>query len=178
MRSYKANNSRGSRQPFCKVCKDAGMSEKMYTSHYVRDIPGPKGIVVCPTLLKTKCRRCSRTGHTRSRCPLNAPKERRQSRTTRVQAVDTDGFVKVSTKLKAVDPTPVVSALGVDNSFSNLLDSDDDDDDVDSSSSSQQSRTTNDVPSSDKIDFDLREAGLDYTPVSGRLWADESDDED
>ena len=54
--------------PFCKVCCDAGRPEKEYTSHYVKDQPGPQGKVICPTLLNQACRICNKTGHTSSYC--------------------------------------------------------------------------------------------------------------
>ena len=54
--------------PFCKVCRDAGRPEKEYTSHYVKDQPGPQGKVICPTLLNQACRICNKTGHTSSYC--------------------------------------------------------------------------------------------------------------
>ncbi len=55
--------------PFCKVCRDAGRPEKEYTSHYVKDQPGPQGKIICPTLLNQACRICGKTGHTSSYCP-------------------------------------------------------------------------------------------------------------
>ena len=54
--------------PYCKVCRDAGRPESEYTSHYVKDQPGPEGKVVCPTLLNQACRICKNTGHTSSYC--------------------------------------------------------------------------------------------------------------
>jgi hypothetical protein len=54
---------------FCKVCKDAGKKETEYTSHWVRDAPGPNGKVVCPTLLSTKCKYCKAQGHIVKYCP-------------------------------------------------------------------------------------------------------------
>jgi hypothetical protein len=54
---------------FCKVCQDAGKSESEYTSHFVRDSPGPNGKVICPTLLSQKCRGCGVNGHTYKYCP-------------------------------------------------------------------------------------------------------------
>ena len=54
---------------FCKVCKDAGKNETEYTSHWVRDAPGPNGKVVCPTLLSTHCKYCKETGHIVKYCP-------------------------------------------------------------------------------------------------------------
>lgn len=59
-------------KPFCKVCHDAGLSEKEYTSHYVKSEPGPQGKVVCPTLLAQECRFCFGLGHTASYCPIIA----------------------------------------------------------------------------------------------------------
>ena len=53
----------------CKVCQDAGKSESEYTSHFVRDSPGPNGKVICPTLLSQKCRGCGVNGHTYKYCP-------------------------------------------------------------------------------------------------------------
>jgi hypothetical protein len=55
---------------FCKVCFDTGKPESLYTSHFVNDVPGNKGVVVCPTLLALECRYCKQTGHTVSRCNM------------------------------------------------------------------------------------------------------------
>lgn len=57
------------KSPFCKVCFDTGKPESLYNSHYVNDVPGKKGVVICPTLLALECRYCKKTGHTVSRCP-------------------------------------------------------------------------------------------------------------
>lgn len=59
-------------KPFCKVCQDAGKSEKEYTNHFVRSEPGPNGKVVCPTLLAQECRYCFQQGHTAGYCPVIA----------------------------------------------------------------------------------------------------------
>jgi hypothetical protein len=58
-----------SSKPFCKVCFDTGKSENEYRSHYVKNIPGPNGVVVCPTILSVECRYCKSIGHTVSKCP-------------------------------------------------------------------------------------------------------------
>ena len=54
--------------PFCKVCYDAGLPADKYSSHFVKDQPGPNGKVVCPTLLAQKCLICGIAGHTSSYC--------------------------------------------------------------------------------------------------------------
>jgi hypothetical protein len=58
--------------PFCKVCYDAGLTTQEFTSHFVKDQPGPNGRVVCPTLLAQKCLICGVPGHTSSYCPDNS----------------------------------------------------------------------------------------------------------
>jgi len=58
--------------PFCKVCRDAGKSEKEYTSHYVKTRDGD---VCCPTLLNQECRYCHQAGHTTKFCPTLKQKE-------------------------------------------------------------------------------------------------------
>jgi hypothetical protein len=52
-------------KPFCKVCRDAGKTEAVYTSHYVKS---RDGIVTCPTLKNLTCRYCKKNGHTVSHC--------------------------------------------------------------------------------------------------------------
>lgn len=59
------NNSK-----YCKVCHDAGKSIHEYTSHYVKDIPGPDGKIVCPLLLSQECLICHQLGHTTKYCNL------------------------------------------------------------------------------------------------------------
>jgi len=67
---------------FCKVCKDAGKPESFYTSHYINDVPGKGGKVVCPTLLSQSCGYCKkeRAGHTSRYCPELARKQHRNER--------------------------------------------------------------------------------------------------
>jgi len=55
--------------PYCKVCYDAGKPKSEYTSHFVKDQPGPQGKIICPTLLNQACRICHKPGHTSSYCP-------------------------------------------------------------------------------------------------------------
>jgi len=68
-------------KPFCKVCFDAGKSEKDYTSHYVKT---EEGKVNCPTLLNQSCLNCGRPGHTSGYCD-QAKSQRNQSNQPRVQ---------------------------------------------------------------------------------------------
>ena len=53
---------------FCGVCKNAGLSEREYTSHFTKSVPGPKGIVVCPTILQNVCSFCKCQGHFKANC--------------------------------------------------------------------------------------------------------------
>ena len=67
--------------PYCKVCRDAGKPASEYTSHFVKDQPGPEGKIVCPTLLNQACRICHNTGHTSSYCPeYNNRRHQREER--------------------------------------------------------------------------------------------------
>ena len=54
--------------PFCGFCRKNGESSKIYLSHTIRD---SNGILLCPALLKYRCPRCRKTGHTTSYCPFN-----------------------------------------------------------------------------------------------------------
>ena len=65
--------------PFCKVCYDAGLPVADYTSHFVKNQPGPDGKVVCPTLLAQKCLNCGVPGHTTNYCPEKLRGERERS---------------------------------------------------------------------------------------------------
>lgn len=66
------NSGAATTTPFCKVCYDAGLPTEKFTSHFVKDQPGPNGRVVCPTLLAQKCLICGVPGHTSSYCPDNS----------------------------------------------------------------------------------------------------------
>ena len=77
--SKSSTTSRSSKpaKSFCKVCYDAGKSEDVYTSHFVKDAPGKEGKVVCPYLLSLSCGYCKkdRVGHTTRHCPELNKKE-------------------------------------------------------------------------------------------------------
>ena len=64
------SNNKQFKTPFCKVCFDAGKTEKEYTSHYVRSNAGPNSKVVCPTLLNLSCSYCGNSGHTPKFCTI------------------------------------------------------------------------------------------------------------
>ena len=64
------NSSSAAVKKYCKVCHDAGKSEKEYTSHFIRENRDPLSKVVCPTLLSLECRYCSRKGHTVKYCKI------------------------------------------------------------------------------------------------------------
>jgi hypothetical protein len=65
--------SNKSDKKFCGVCKNAGKPVALYESHFTRSVPGPKGIVMCPTILNAVCNTCGKKGHfTNSKqCPNN-----------------------------------------------------------------------------------------------------------
>ena len=55
---------------WCTVCKAAGRPKSEYTSHFVKDKPGPEGVVVCKYLLSMTCRYCKKPGHTPKHCDV------------------------------------------------------------------------------------------------------------
>lgn len=59
------------RKPCCKVCKDAGKPESVFSTHWPKDA---KGNTVCPTLLDQECRFCHEKGHTVKYCKELAKK--------------------------------------------------------------------------------------------------------
>ena len=107
-------------KPYCKVCHDAGKSEKEYTSHFVKSAPGPEGKVVCPTLLAQCCGYCGACGHTPKFCPVLAAQkvaeEKALKQAARKEAVE---------KSKAAPKPAVVKKLTTSNVFA-ALDSDSD----------------------------------------------------
>ena len=92
-------------KPYCKVCHDAGKSEKEYTSHFVKSSPGPEGKVVCPTLLCQSCGYCGNCGHTPKFFPTlaaqKAAEEKAQKQSARKEAIE-----KSESKKAAPKPAP------------------------------------------------------------------------
>lgn len=105
-------------KPFCKVCHDAGKSEKEYTSHFVKSEPGSNGKVVCPTLLAQECRYCFKHGHTAGYCPEVAAKKKAEEKA-----------LKLAARKEATEkPKPVEKKLA--NKFAAFDDSSDSESDV------------------------------------------------
>ena len=71
------NSQKVEKKPFCKVCCDAGKSEKDYTSHFVKDRDGK---VTCPTLLGQECRYCFQPGHTVKFCEVLKKREQEKEK--------------------------------------------------------------------------------------------------
>ena len=89
MSATRINNkkqSTSSIKPFCKVCHDAGKTEKEYTSHFVRASPEPNAPVVCPTLLAQPCRFCQQGGHTPAYCPELAKRKKAEEKAIKMKA--------------------------------------------------------------------------------------------
>lgn len=57
---------------YCNTCFKAGKSQKEYTSHNTKEKRGHNVVVVCPTILDTKCNACYQMGHMANPkfCPL------------------------------------------------------------------------------------------------------------
>ena len=87
-RRQQGGNRRPQKKTFCKVCFDANKSEEEYTSHFLKDRPGPDGKVVCPTLLSTECRYCHEHGHFKSHCPVLEERKCDKPRNTKRRGVN------------------------------------------------------------------------------------------
>ena len=57
-------------EKFCSFCKQTGESEKVYSSHFVRESRDTNSKVTCPKLLAMECRYCHQSGHTLKYCPI------------------------------------------------------------------------------------------------------------
>lgn len=73
-------------KPFCKVCQDAGKSESVYTSHFVRSSTQPGSVVTCPTLLALECRFCHKAGHTVKYCTILEERKKMEKKREKQQA--------------------------------------------------------------------------------------------
>ena len=121
--TLKSNDSmKINQKKICSVCRDAGKTEKEYTSHFVRDKPGSDGKVVCPLLLSLNCRRCGNKGHTFKYCKVNTEKKTTKPEPVQEQpkpvqkktgyavleeSSDEEGDIKTPRTGKTVSYTPV-----------------------------------------------------------------------
>ena len=97
MASLTFNPRRRTTKRFCKVCFDSKKTEKEYTSHFVKDQLGPRGKVVCPTLLATICRYCRCSGHFKSHCPKLVQRKRENHLPRKPQTTtDSEGWTTKS----------------------------------------------------------------------------------
>lgn len=109
-------------KPYCKVCHDAGKTEKEYTNHYVKSAPGPEGKVVCPTLLAQCCGYCGACGHTPKFCPTLAAQKAAEEKALK-QAARKEAVEKREAEKAA--PKPAAKKLTTSNNLFAALDSDD-----------------------------------------------------
>lgn len=110
------------KKPFCKVCCDAGKSEKEYTSHFVKDRDGK---TTCPTLLSQECRYCFQAGHTVKFCAVL--KKREQEKEQYAKECARVERVKIAEEKKKPAPAPVANSRG--GGFAALADDSDSDED-------------------------------------------------
>jgi hypothetical protein len=94
---------------FCGVCKNAGKSEKEYTSHFIKSVAGPKGIIVCPTILSAECQFCFQRGHWANEeyCPALKEKKRNEKFAESQSNANTNIHVKPAKTYASVSSTPI-----------------------------------------------------------------------
>jgi hypothetical protein len=63
----------------CNVCKNAGKSERDYTSHFTKMLVSDIVTVVCPTILNNVCTYCKEKGHFKAACAILQEKEKRMN---------------------------------------------------------------------------------------------------
>jgi hypothetical protein len=136
--SRNTNTTNKNAKPFCKVCQDAGKSEKEYTSHYVRQSPDPNSPVVCPTLLSQSCRYCDKPGHTTKHCPNLASDQKKEKKEAYLKAKKEEEYKKATQK-------PVTKPTKSTNLFS-ALDSDSEEEEKPKPKAKKQVTTSKPVP--------------------------------
>ena len=89
MYAVERKNVAEKRTPYCDVCFRAGLSKREYTSHFVKNVPGPHGIVVCPTILNSVCTACRGRGHWANStfCPMLRREKKQMERRFRKEEV-------------------------------------------------------------------------------------------
>lgn len=109
---------------FCGICKAVGKSEEEYTSHFTKSAPGPKGVVICPIILSSVCKCCSKQGHFADHCPKRAEIDFAQKK---ANAKPSNVAVVVRVKSDSVASSSVnKSSMSVVNRFTLLRDLEDD----------------------------------------------------
>lgn len=90
-----------STKPFCKVCFDSGKTMEECSSHFLKNIPGPDGIIICPTLLAICCFKCNKKGHTISYCP--------SSKKIKKEEMENQRRTLLEQKERGVNPNTIVA---------------------------------------------------------------------
>ena len=96
--TYSKTSSRGNAgreaEKYCSACFKAGKDKSTYTSHYVKSVPGPKGIIVCPTILSASCKYCGESGHwaNEKHCPAMRSDIKNKTEFVRVESRKSAGF--------------------------------------------------------------------------------------
>jgi len=99
---------------FCSVCHKAGKSEREYTSHFTKSIPGPNGIVICPTILSSECKFCFQLGHWASEeyCPALRQKKKQEKKEEYNRAKQQAQPVIVAASTTRISHLKQISAYG------------------------------------------------------------------
>ena len=81
-RSYERNKYTVEKEvkKHCPVCEKAGLPARVFTSHFTKSVPGPKGIITCPTILNNECSFCFNRGHLKSACPAIAANAKQEKK--------------------------------------------------------------------------------------------------
>ena len=113
---------------YCGVCHKAGKTANEYESHFTKSLPGPAGVVTCPMILASVCKRCGNAGHFSDHCTLkqNLPfKNNRLSTALAPLATATATATAAAPLATAVGPLSRLSGNGF--ALLAVMDSDDDD---------------------------------------------------
>ena len=137
-----ANNNKKNvekRTPYCDVCYKKGLPKSSYESHYPRSRPGPDGVIVCPTILATRCSYCGENGHWANEKYCRALREDNLEREQRDKAIRRQAVKEARTAAiwegttpakKPVESAAFKKVFVQQNGFSGLaVDESDDDDD-------------------------------------------------
>lgn len=107
-KSYTKSNNKTMIKAFCKVCKDAGKPESIYTSHGIKN---ERGNVICPTLLEQSCRYCLKNGHTVKYCPTLAKNEKEDKKQTNKEIFNNNNKIASNKNNKTNKNKSIFAAL-------------------------------------------------------------------